>query len=213
MKTHRPVAGPIARSNAHASTRRNSQLVRVIATVATLVASATITACGGADSRDTDRTSLAANEPHGVMYFDSTALPVKVASAGGAAGAAANGAELFTRCAACHQASGLGMPGAYPPLAGSEWLVNNPEVPIRIVLHGLQGPITVKGASFNNAMTPFADQLSDAEVAAILSYERSSWGNSASAVTAEQVKSVRDATKSQTTPWKPDDLKPMINGK
>ncbi|MGI8547297.1 MAG: c-type cytochrome [Gemmatimonadaceae bacterium] len=181
-----------------------------IVTAATIAA--TIGACGGADSRDTDRTSLAANAPHDVMYFDSTALPAKVASTGGAGGAA-NGAEIFSRCAVCHQANGQGLAGAYPPLAGSEWLVNNPEVPIRIVLHGLQGPITVKGTSFNNAMTPFADQLSDAEIAAVISYERSSWGNSASAVTAAQVTAARTATKAQTAPWNPADLQPMINGK
>ena len=105
------------------------------------------------------------------------------------------------------------MPGAYPPLAGSEWLLNNPEVPIRIVLHGVQGPITVKGSSFNNAMTPFGDQLSDAEIAAVLSYERSSWGNNAAPVTSEQVATVRAATKAQTGPSKPDELKGLINGK
>jgi len=167
-------------------------------------------ACGGADERDPDRTSLAARAPQDVMTLDSSALPQK--ATGGAAGGA-NGAEIFTRCAACHQSTGQGLPGTYPPLAGSEWLVNNPEVPIRIVLHGLQGPITVKGSSFNNAMTPFADQLSDEEIAAVLTYERSNWGNGASAVTAEQVKAVREATKSQTTPWKPDDLKGMLNAK
>lgn len=168
-------------------------------------------ACGGADDRDPDRTSLAARETHDVMYTDSTALPQKVA-AGGAAGAA-NGAEIFTRCAACHQSSGMGLAGTYPPLAGSEWLLGNPEVPIRIVLHGLQGPITVKGSQYNNVMTPFADQLSDAEIAAVISYERSSWGNNASAITAEQVKSIREATKAQTTPWKADDLKGLISTK
>ncbi len=174
--------------------------------------------CGGADSRDTDRTSVAANRPPdeatNVMYFDSTQAVVPGAGgAAGAAGGAVNGAELFTRCAACHQASGLGVPGAYPPLAGSEWLLNNPEVPIRIVLHGLQGSITVKNTSFNNAMTPFGDQLTDAQIAAIISYERSSWGNSASKVTAEQVASVRAATKAQTAPWNPADLKGLIAAK
>lgn len=180
-----------------------------LAACTTLVA---LAACGGADSRDTDRTSVAANEPTSVMFFDSTkaVIPGAAVAAGGAA-AAPNGAELFTRCAACHQATGLGVPGAYPPLAGSEWLLNNPEVPIRIVLHGAQGPITVKNTSFNNAMTPFGDQLSDAEIAAIITYERSSWGNSASAITAAQVASVRAATKSQTTPWNPNDLKGLIH--
>ncbi|MEO7043097.1 MAG: cytochrome c [Gemmatimonadaceae bacterium] len=187
---------------------------RRIRTLAALVACTTFAACGGADSRDTDRTSVAANEPTSVMYFDSTKAVIPgaaTASAAGGAAAAPNGAELFTRCAACHQASGLGVPGAYPPLAGSEWLNNNPEVPIRIVLHGLQGDITVKGTKFNNAMTPFGDQLSDAEIAAIISYERSSFGNSSSKITAEQVASVRAATKTQTTPWNPADLQPLIH--
>jgi mono/diheme cytochrome c family protein len=190
------------------TTRRISTLA-ALAACTSLVA---LAACGGADSRDTDRTSVAANQPSSVMYFDSTqaVIPGTPVAAGGAA-AAPNGAELFTRCAACHQATGLGVPGAYPPLAGSEWLLNNPEVPIRIVLHGLQGDITVKNTKFNNAMTPFGDQLSDAEIAAIITYERSSWGNAASKITAEQVASVRAATKSQTTPWNPADLKPLIN--
>ncbi len=190
------------------TTRRISTLA-ALAACTSLVA---LAACGGADSRDTDRTSVAANEPTSVMYFDSTqaVIPGAAVAAGGAA-AAPNGAELFTRCAACHQATGLGVPGAYPPLAGSEWLLNNPEVPIRIVLHGLQGDITVKNTKFNNAMTPFGDQLSDAEIAAIISYERSSWGNAASKITAEQVASVRAATKSQTTPWNPADLQGLIH--
>ena len=181
---------------------------------AAVIAAGTIislAACGGADERDTDRSAgtAPAADSRNVMYFDST-VAVVPGTGGAAKGGAANGAEVFTRCAVCHQASGLGMPGAYPPLAGSEWLNGNPEVPIRIVLHGLQGPITVKNASFNNAMTPFADQLSDDEIAAVISYERSSWGNSSSKVTAEQVKAVREATKTQTTPWKPDDLKGLI---
>lgn len=177
---------------------------------ATLVMLAIATACGGADSRDTSRASPAGE--HDVMWNDTTVAVVPGAAPASTAGGASapNGAELFTRCAACHQANGQGLPNAYPPLAGSEWLLNNPEVPIRIVLHGLQGPITVKGASFNSAMTPFGDQLSDAEIAAIISYERSSWGNSASPVTAEQVKAVREATKAQTTPWKTSDLEGMI---
>lgn len=183
---------------------------RHISTLVALAACTTFAACGGADSRDTDRTSVAANEPTSVMYFDSTQAVIPGEPAG-AAGATVSGAEVFTRCAVCHQTTGLGVPGAYPPLSGSEWLLNNPEVPIRIVLHGAMGPITVKGTAFNNAMTPFGDQLSDAEIAAVISYERSSWGNAASKITAEQVAAVRAATKSQTTPWNPADLQPLIH--
>jgi mono/diheme cytochrome c family protein len=165
-------------------------------------------ACGGADSRDTDRTSLAARAPTDIMYMDTAAIPRDTTAV---ANGPVSGAEVFTKCAACHQTNGQGMPGSWPPLAGSEWLLNNPEVPIRIVLHGLQGPITVKGQSFNNAMQAWADQLSDAEIAAVLTYERSSWGNAASAVTEAQVKAVREATASQTTAWHADDLKDLIH--
>lgn len=179
----------------------------VLAVVA--AAAGSLAACGGADERDTDRTSLQANAPADVMQNDTT---VAVIPGAAAAGGAVSGADVFPRCAACHQANGQGLPGTYPPLAGSEWVVGNPEVPIRIVLHGLQGPITVKGASYNNAMMAFADQLSDAEIAAVISYERSSWGNSAAPVTAEQVRAVRDATKAQTTPWAPSALQGMLKG-
>jgi len=166
------------------------------------------TACGGADERDPDRTSLAARAPSDVMTMDTTAIPKTTTVGNGPV----SGAEVFTKCAACHQQNGQGMAGSWPPLAGSEWLVNNPQVPIRIVLHGLQGPITVKGQSFNNAMQAWQDQLSDEEIAAVLTYERSSWGNSAPAVTPEQVKAEREATKAQTTGWHAADLEPLIHG-
>ncbi|MBK8059076.1 MAG: cytochrome c [Gemmatimonadetes bacterium] len=102
--------------------------------------------------------------------------------------------------------NGEGLPNLYPPLAGSEWLTGDAEIPIAIVLHGMQGEITVKGQKFNNVMAPWAS-LSDAQIAAILTYERSAWGNTAAAVTAEQVAAVRAATTTRTTPWTPDEVK------
>ena len=65
------------------------------------------------------------------------------------------GAEVFATCTACHQATGLGLPGAFPPLVGSEWVIGKPEVPIAIVLHGMQGEITVKGAKYDQMMMPW----------------------------------------------------------
>jgi mono/diheme cytochrome c family protein len=103
-------------------------------------------------------------------------------------------------CVACHQASGQGSPGQFPPLAGSEWVTEpEPGRIIRLVLNGLQGPITVKGQPFNNVMVPWNNLLSDQEVAAVLTYIRQNpeWGNNASAVTAAQVKAVRDKLKTQ----------------
>jgi len=102
------------------------------------------------------------------------------------------GDQIYTGvCQTCHQTNGLGVAGQYPPLAGSEWLLNDIETPIRIVLYGIEGPITVKGYNYNNKMTPFYDKLSDEEIAAVLTHERASWGNSASAIKTENVTEIR----------------------
>ncbi len=120
------------------------------------------------------------------------------------------GAEKYAQvCAVCHQANGLGVEGNFPPLAGSDWLTGKSEVPIAIVLHGLQGEIEVLGKKYNNAMAPWGQAMNDAEIAAVLTYARSQWGNTAAAVTAEEVKSVRDKYASRTTPWTAAELTPM----
>jgi mono/diheme cytochrome c family protein len=115
-----------------------------------------------------------------------------------------------TYCQACHQASGLGAPGVAPPLAASEWvLAEGPNRMIRIVLHGLQGPITVKGQEWNLNMLAWREVIrDDAEIAAILTYVRqnSEWGNAASPVTPEQVSAIRKATESRTDQWTAPEL-------
>jgi mono/diheme cytochrome c family protein len=133
-------------------------------------------------------------------------------AAGGAPGeghhaATADGHAVYeNRCAACHQATGQGLPGAFPPLAGSEFVLGEAERVVRIVLHGLSGPVTVKGQTFNGAMPAWADQLSDAEIAAVLTYVRSSFGNAAPAVTSDVVAAQRTATASRATPWTAGEL-------
>lgn len=111
-------------------------------------------------------------------------------------------------CVACHQASGQGAPGQFPPLAGSDW-VNEKEAGrvIRIVLQGLQGPITVKGQPFNNTMVPW-NALSDDDIAAVITYVRGNkdWGNNASPVTPAQVKAMRDKVKGHPGAFSPDEL-------
>jgi nitrite reductase (NO-forming) len=103
----------------------------------------------------------------------------------------AGGKKVFTGlCAACHQATGLGLPGAFPPLAKSDFLMADKRRSIGIVLHGLNGPVTVNGATFTNVMPPQA-QLSDADVASVLTYVRSSFGNSGEPVTPTEVAEVR----------------------
>lgn len=98
-----------------------------------------------------------------------------------------DGLTLYAQtCAACHQTNGEGLAGAFPPLANSE-IVNDedPTTLIRIVLQGYDGRPEY------GAMPPFGDQLSDEDIAAIINHERSSWGNSAKSVTAEEVTKIR----------------------
>ena len=127
-------------------------------------------------------------------------------SGSGAGAAPANGATIFAgTCAACHQASGTGSPGMFPPLAGSDYVNGDASRLARIVLNGLGGPVTVKGATFNGQMPPWK-QLGDAELAAVLTYIRSSWGNTGAAVTADAVKKERDATATHSGPLTASEL-------
>ena len=88
-----------------------------------------------------------------------------------------NGREVFLRqCSSCHQKEGEGLPGTFPPLAGNPDLFLAREFPVYVVLNGLEGQITVKGGSYQGVMPPF-DHLADDEVAAVVNYVRSSWGN------------------------------------
>jgi mono/diheme cytochrome c family protein len=124
--------------------------------------------------------------------------PVEAPAAGGEAAAPDGEAIYSARCVACHQATGLGLAGAFPPLAESEWVVGIPERPVGIVLHGLQGAIEVKGVPYQGVMPAFKDQLSDGEIAAVVSYVRRSFGNDAPVVSAETVATVRGATEGRT---------------
>lgn len=107
-----------------------------------------------------------------------------------------DGEAVFAgNCAACHQANGQGLPGVFPPLAGSEWVTGPSATVMQIVLHGLSGPIEVRGQRYEGVMPAFA-QLTDAELAAVISHVRSSWGNDAGAVTADEVGAARKLERS-----------------
>ncbi|WP_411881587.1 c-type cytochrome [Polaromonas sp. YR568] len=109
------------------------------------------------------------------------------------AGTAANGKQLFTaNCAACHQATGKGLPGVFPPLDGSEWVAGDERTVANILLHGITGEITVMGSTFKGAMPAFP-QLSDAELAAVASYIRAEWSNKAGAIKPELFEAERKA--------------------
>lgn len=114
----------------------------------------------------------------------------------------AKGKQIYTTtCQACHQATGLGLAGAFPPLAESEWVTASAERMAAIILHGLQGEITVNGVKYQSVMPPFKDQLNSDDIAAVATYVRNSFGNKADKVTAGIVEKVKERTQSRTTPW------------
>lgn len=114
---------------------------------------------------------------------------------------ARTGAQIFSStCAACHQAQGEGT-NVYPPLAGSEWVNGTESRLVRIILHGLVGDVEVQGQPFNGAMPAWGPTLSDAEIAAVATYIRSSFGNQALPITAATVAQARAAHAGRTTPW------------
>jgi len=127
--------------------------------------------------------------------------PVGAAAAAQAAGKLTKdeqikaGALLFSgTCSVCHQPNGAGLPNVFPPLAASDYLMADKHRSVEIVLNGLTGALTVNGLQFNSVMPPMS-QLTDDEIANILTYVRSSWGNQGEAVTKEEVTKLRAATK------------------
>jgi mono/diheme cytochrome c family protein len=114
---------------------------------------------------------------------------------------AVDGKQLFgAKCAACHQGSGLGVAGVFPPVAASEWVLGDEKILTNILLHGVNGEMVVKGNTYKGAM-PAWNTLSDDEIAAVLTYIRSDWGNAAPPVKAETIKSQRELTKARTEPY------------
>lgn len=101
-----------------------------------------------------------------------------------------DGKNLYSRtCFACHQSEGQRIPGAFPPLAKADYLNANVNRAISTVLHGLSGEITVNGSKYNSVMT--SQNLTDQEIADVLTYVYNSWGNNKTRVTAEMVKTER----------------------
>jgi mono/diheme cytochrome c family protein len=132
--------------------------------------------------------------------FGGSAVAASAAGTAGTAGSAgdatavsdAKGATLYSNlCSACHQSSGQGLPGVFPPLAGDPVVLDpDPSEHISVVLHGKQGSV-INGVAYASAMPAFAAQLSDEDVAAVINHERTSWGNSAPTVSAADVAALR----------------------
>jgi mono/diheme cytochrome c family protein len=112
-----------------------------------------------------------------------------------------DGKQLYgAKCAACHQGSGLGVAGVFPPVAASEWVIGDEKILTNILLHGVNGEMLVKGITYKGAM-PAWKSLSDDELAAVLTYIRSDWGNAAPAIKPETIKSQRELTQARTEPY------------
>ncbi len=124
---------------------------------------------------------------------------------------AALGKKVFTaNCVICHQTTGLGMPGLYPPLAGSELVLGqgyNDHQLILILLNGLNGPIKIKGETYNGAMPAWKDSLRDDQIANVLTYIRQEWGNSAAPITTEAVAALRGKHGTRAEAWTDSELK------
>jgi mono/diheme cytochrome c family protein/glucose/arabinose dehydrogenase len=110
------------------------------------------------------------------------------------------GKELYQQdgyCVTCHQPDGNGLTASgFPPLSGTEWVLGSQDRLIKLVLHGMMGPIEIKGKEYpgNVPMTPFGGLMTDEEIAAVLTYVRNSFTNRASVVTPEKVREIRTET-------------------
>ena len=112
-----------------------------------------------------------------------------------------DGAQVYAgKCAACHQATGAGLTGIFPPLAASPWVIGSEQRIVQILLHGIQGPLDGLGTTYNGVMRSWK-MLCDEELAAVATYVRGAFGNRASAITADLVAAERAATASRATPW------------
>jgi mono/diheme cytochrome c family protein len=105
--------------------------------------------------------------------------------------AASDGASVYQQnCSSCHQATGTGLAGTFPPLAGNPTVTGDAKTVVHIVKYGLNGKVTVAGKDFNGMMPAWGQQLSNAQIASVITYVRASWGNKASAVTEADVAGV-----------------------
>jgi mono/diheme cytochrome c family protein len=135
-------------------------------------------------------------------------------AASGAADAMAEGKKNYAAiCSACHQPTGQGLFPAFPPLAKSEYVNGDPKRLAAIVLKGVMGPITVEGKQYNSAMPGQEAVLTDAKIAAILTYVRGSFDNTSPPVTADIVAAARKEHAGRATPWTEEELKALGGAK
>lgn len=152
--------------------------------------------------KEVDAVYLGSQPPAGVDSAKPASAPAKPAAPSPKVAAAPTDPEVIKSikagkkvyeqtCFACHLADGKGIPGTFPPLAGSDYFAADRERAIRVVLKGLQGPVKVNGKDYNGVMPELGSTLNDRKIADVLTYVANSWGNSGDAFTADEVRDLR----------------------
>lgn len=119
----------------------------------------------------------------------------------------AKGKALYSNnCVVCHGAGGEGLPGQFPPLKGSEFVIHGEQLPVSILLRGIAGPLQVNGKGFNGVMNPLGAGMSPKQLAQILSYIRNEWGNKASIIYDDQITEFKK-TLTSSTPFSEAELR------
>jgi len=119
---------------------------------------------------------------------------------------AQQGKSVYGQCVGCHGGTGAGVPGQFPPLVGSEWVNKGEKRIVAILLKGIQGPLTVGGKPFNNAMPAWEGALTDKKIAAVASFVRSEWGNTAGEISEAKVTAARKEFAGKAGAWSEAEL-------
>lgn len=119
----------------------------------------------------------------------------------------ASGLKIYnSKCITCHQSTGMGIEGQFPPLKNSKWVLGDPGIISKIVLKGLKGEIQVMGKTYGTAIPMPAWPLSDKQIADVATYVRKTWENNATEVTEEQVAVFREEESGRTVQWSGPEL-------
>jgi len=129
------------------------------------------------------------------VLMSQTKKPASAAqSKNGMAASAERGKQVYLeQCLACHQADALGVPNMNPPLVKTKWVLGDKTTLVQLVLKGMTGEVEINGETYHNVMAPHSE-LTDQQIADVLTYVRNNFGNKASAVTAAEVKAIRAKT-------------------
>jgi len=165
-------------------------LLTVVAVVGITIYSARVIAAEQAKSPVGQTPVEGYGAPPGGAQTPTAPIVAGQATSPPAAGAVSGQAVFAQNCASCHGVNGQGTPGAFPPLAGNPYVTGNPKLVVNTVANGMHGAIAVNGAAYNGVMPSWKGKLTPAQVAAVVSYIRSAWGNKASPVSLDQAKAL-----------------------